>query len=241
LRVTLERLSGKYGVPVATFAPGIAYRETIRKPVTQRGRHKKQSGGHRQFADVVLEMAPLARGEGNAFRETITGGVVPRQYFGSVEAGVREYLAQGGPLGFPVVDVAVTLSDGSHHSVDSSDQAFRAAAQLAMREGMPNCSPVLLEPIMELVVYCPSEATARTNAIVSRRRGQILGSESRAGWEGWDELRAMLPAVEVQDLIVELRSATAGVGSFRQRFDHLSELTGRLAEEVTERRRRQAA
>jgi elongation factor G len=241
LRVTLERLTGKYGVAVSTAPPRIAYRETIRKRVTQRGRHKKQSGGHGQFGDVVLEMAPVGRGEGNQFRETITGGVVPRQYIGSVEAGVRDYLAQGGPLGFPVVDVAVTLTDGSYHTVDSSDQAFRAAAQLAMREGMPKASPVLLEPIMEITVYCPSEATARINAILSRRRGQIAGSDARDGWDGWDQLRAMLPAAEVEDLIIELRSATAGVGSFEQRFDHLAELTGRLAEEVTERLGRQAA
>jgi elongation factor G len=241
LRVTLERLTGKYGVAVTTSAPHIPYRETIRRAVTKRGRHKKQSGGHGQFGDVVLEIAPLSRGEGNVFRETITGGVVPRQYIGSVEAGVRDYLDHGGPLGFPVVDVAVTLTDGSYHSVDSSDQAFKSAAQLAMREGMPEASPVLLEPIVEITVDCPTEATARINAMLSRRRGQISGSDARADWEGWDEVRAMIPASEIQDLIIELRSATAGVGSFTQRFDHLAELTGRLADEVTEKLGRQAA
>ncbi|MHB1102440.1 MAG: elongation factor G [Devosia sp.] len=241
LRVTLERLTGKYGIAVLTSTPRIAYRETIRKPVTKRGRHKKQSGGHGQFGDVVLDIKPVARGEGLSFSETITGGVVPRQYFSSVETGVLDYLHTAGPLGFPVVDVAVTLTDGSYHTVDSSDQAFKSAAQIAMREGMPEASPVVLEPIVEVSVYCPSETNAKINAILSRRRGQILGSDSRQGWLGWDEVRAQMPAAEIQDLIVELRSATAGVGSFTQKFDHFAELTGRLADEVTSKFGKQAA
>ena len=241
LRVTLERLTNKYGIAVLTSTPRIAYRETIRRPVSKRGRHKKQSGGHGQFGDVVLDIKPMARGEGLSFSESITGGVVPRQYFSSVETGVMDYLHAAGPLGFPVVDVAVTLTDGSYHTVDSSDQAFKSAAHIAMREGMAEASPVLLEPIMEVTVYCPSDANARINAILSRRRGQILGSDARAGWPGWDEVKAQLPGSEIQDLIVQLRSATAGVGSFTRTFDHFAELTGRLAEEVTSKFGKQAA
>lgn len=241
LRVVTERLTGKYGVPLATSQPRVAYRETIRKATSVRGRHKKQSGGHGQFGDVVLTIAPLTRGGGLKFSETITGGVVPRQYFSSVEMGVEEYFAAGGPLGFPVVDVAVTLTDGSYHTVDSSDMAFRQAAQLGMREGMPQCEPVLLEPIMDVVVHCPSEATARINAILPRRRGHIVGSDARDGWDGWDDVRALVPASELADLIVELRSATAGVGSFEQHFDHLAEITGRLADDIAHRYGRQAA
>ncbi len=241
LRVTIERLTGKYGVAVSTAPPRIAYRETIRKPVEKRGRHKKQSGGHGQFGDVVLRIEPRERSAGFSFAETITGGVVPRQYFTSVENGVREYVESGGPLGFPVVDIAVTLTDGSYHTVDSSDMAFKQAAQIAMREGMPEASPVLLEPIMDVTVHCPSEANARINAILSGRRGQISGSDTRPGWPGWDEIRAQVPAAEIQDLIIELRSATAGVGSFIQRFDHFAELSGRLAEEVTSKFGKQAA
>lgn len=241
LRVTVERLASKYGVPVTTSIPRVAYRETIRKPVEKRGRHKKQSGGHGQFGDVVLKIEPRERGSGNAFAETITGGVVPRQYFSSVENGVREYLESGGPLGFPVVDVAVTLTDGSYHTVDSSDMAFKQAAQIGMREGMPEASPVLLEPIMDVTVYCPSDANARINAILSSRRGQIVGSDTREGWPGWDEVRAQVPAAEMQDLIIELRSATAGVGSYVQRFDHFAELSGRLADEVASKFGKQVA
>jgi elongation factor G len=241
LRVTMERITGKYAVPITTSTPRVAYRETIRKPVTKRGRHKKQSGGHGQFGDVVLEISPRERGAGLAFNEQITGGVVPRQYFSSVETGVRDYLEQSGPLGFPVVDVAVTLTDGSYHAVDSSDMAFKQAARLAMAEGMPEAAPVLLEPVMDVTVYCPSESNARINAILSGRRGQIVGSDSREGWPGWDEVRAQIPAAEIQDLIVELRSATAGVGSFTQHFDHFAELSGRLAEDVASKFGRHAA
>lgn len=241
LRVVVDKLNGRYGVPVATSQPRVAYRETIRRSTSVRGRHKKQSGGHGQFGDVVLTIKPVPRGSGLGFSETITGGVVPRQYIGSVEAGVMEYLEGGGPLGFPVVDVAVTLTDGSYHTVDSSDMAFRQAAQLGMREGMPQCEPVLLEPIMDVTVHCPSEATARINAILPRRRGQIVGSDPREGWDGWDDVRALVPAAEMQDLIVELRSATAGVASYEQHFDHLAEITGRLAEDVASRYGRQAA
>jgi len=232
LRVVIERLTNRYGVPIDTSVPRIAYRETIRKAANVRGRHKKQSGGHGQFGDVVLTIQPLPRGGGLGFDEKITGGVVPRQYISSVEAGVREYFGMGGPLGFPVVDVAVTLTDGSYHTVDSSDMAFRQAAQIGMREGMPQCEPVLLEPVMDVTVRCPSEATARINAILPRRRGQIIGSDARQGWDGWDEIHALVPAAEMQDLIIELRSATSGVGSFVQEFDHLAEIGGRLAEEV---------
>jgi elongation factor G len=239
LRVAFERLAGKYGVPVSEAVPRVAYRETIKKPVQKRGRHKKQSGGHGQFGDVMLSIEPRERGSGIAFTETITGGVVPRQYFSSVENGVRDYLDAGGPLGFPVVDVAVTLTDGSYHTVDSSDMAFKQAARLAMVEGMPEAAPVLLEPVMDVTVYCPSEANAKINAILSGRRGQIVGSDTREGWPGWDEVRAQIPAAELQDLIIELRSATAGVGSFTQRFDHFAELSGRLAEDVASRFGRQ--
>ena len=231
LRVALERLTGKYGITVETTKPQIPYKETIRGTATKRGRHKKQSGGHGQFGDVVLDIRPLGRSEGFAFDDTITGGVVPKQYIPSVKAGIEDFLSSG-PLGFPVVDVGVTLTDGSYHTVDSSDQAFKMAAQIAMREGMAECKPVLLEPVLKVAVYCPSDDTAKINAILSGRRGQIMGFDARPGWDGWDVVEAMMPAAELQDLIVELRSATAGVGTYRYEFDHLSELTGRLADEV---------
>jgi len=240
LRVALERLTGKYGIGVKTHEPTIPYKETIRGAISVRGRHKKQSGGHGQFGDVVLDIKPVARGSGFQFAETISGGSVPRNYFSSIEEGVREYLAKG-PLGFKVVDVAVTLTDGSFHSVDSSDMAFRTAAQIGMREGMPQCRPVLLEPVLKVEVAVPSEATPRVNGIVSQRRGQLLGFDARPGWKGWDVVEALIPQSEIRDLIVELRSATSGVGTFKAHFDHLAELTGKVAEQIVERARAQAA
>jgi elongation factor G len=236
LRVTIERLAGRFGVAVDTKKPSVAYRETIRAAVSARGRHKKQSGGHGQFGDVAVDVAPRARGEGFAFAETVHGGTVPRQYFSSVEAGARDAMTRG-PLGFPVVDVAVTLTDGSYHTVDSSDMAFRAAAKIALAEALPKARPVLLEPILAVSIYVPADAIARASALVSARRGQILGFEPREGWEGWDVLNALIPEAEIGDMIVELRSATAGVGGFETKFDHLAEMAGRPAETIIAARR----
>ena len=231
LRVVRERLEGKNQIPVEGHAPAVPYRETIRKPVEQRGRHKKQSGGHGQFGDVVLQIKPLARGSGFQFTDTITGGVVPKTYIQSVETGIRDYL-KSGPMGFPVVDVAVNLSDGSYHAVDSSDMAFQMAAKLAMKEGMAACSPVLLEPVMKVVILTPSDATAKIIALIPQRRGQILGYDAREGWPGWDVVEATMPQAEIGDLIIELRSATAGVATYSASFSHMSELTGRLADDA---------
>jgi elongation factor G len=232
LRVAQERLRDRFGVNVKSHTPAIGYLETIRKPVSnQRGRHKKQSGGHGQFGDVLLDIRPLARGEGVKFEEKVVGGAVPRNYIGAVEEGVTDAMAHG-PLGFPVVDVQVTLTDGSYHSVDSSDLAFRTAARIGVSEALPNCQPVLLEPIHVVEIVCPTDATAKINAILSARRGQILGFDTREGWQGWDCVRAMMPEAEIGELIVELRSATAGSGSFTRQFDHMAEVTGRTADQI---------
>ncbi len=241
LRVAAERLTGKYGLAVETRPATVPYKETIRATVTTRGRHKKQSGGHGQFGDIVVDIKPLPRGEGFVFAETISGGVVPRQYFSAVEHGIVDALKSGPLGGFPVVDVGVTLVDGSYHSVDSSEQAFKMAGSIAMREGLPNAKPVLLEPIMKVTVATPNEATARVNAIVSGRRGQLMGYDRREGWPGWDVVEALIPESEITDLIIELRSATAGVGTFTSTFDHLQEVSGRLADEILDKAKEKAA
>uniref|UniRef100_Q07IY6 Elongation factor G n=1 Tax=Rhodopseudomonas palustris (strain BisA53) TaxID=316055 RepID=Q07IY6_RHOP5 len=240
LRVALERLQERFGVSVKSHPPAIGYQETIRKAVTQRGRHKKQSGGHGQFGDVVLEIGPQPRGSGFAFDEKVVGGAVPRNYIPAVEEGVVDGLAKG-PLGFPVVDIAVTLVDGSFHTVDSSDMAFRTAGRIGISEALPQCQPVLLEPIHVVEIVCPTEATAKVNAILSGRRGQILGFDTREGWTGWDTVRAMMPEAEIGDLIVELRSATAGAGSFTRTFDRMAEVTGRAADQIVAAHRPAAA
>jgi elongation factor G len=240
LRVAVERLTRKYGVPVERRQRLIPYKETIRKSTEVRGRHKKQSGGHGQFGDVVLEIKPLPRGQGFEFSERVTGGAVPRNFFGSVEKGIIDYLHKG-PLGFPVVDVAVALIDGSYHAVDSSDMAFQMAARIGMTDGMPACSPVLLEPVLKVEIAVPSEATSAINGIISGRRGRILGFDGRPGWQGWDLVQAHIPEAEMHNLIVELRSATAGVGTYTAVFDHLSELTGKPADAVLASHAKEAA
>jgi len=236
LKAAVEKLQSRYGLTLVTRAARVPYRETIRKSVSVQGRHKRQSGGHGQFGDVMIEIRPLPRGSGFAFEDRIKGGVVPKQWIPSVEKGVREFM-KAGPLGFPVVDIAVALTDGSYHTVDSSDAAFQTAGRLAMSEGMPGCAPVLLEPIMRVQVHVPSDATAKVNALVSGRRGAPLGYDARAGWRGWDTVRAEMPLSEVSDLIVDLRSLTQGVGTYEMEFDRLAELGGKLADTIVATRK----
>ncbi|MBN3958346.1 elongation factor G [Nostoc sp. NMS8] len=232
LQVTLDRLRRKYNLPMTTHLPQVPYKETIRKTVASvHGRYKHQSGGHGQFGDVFLEIKPLPRGTGFNFNETIVGGVVPKQYIPGVEIGVREFLTHG-PLGFPIVDLAVTLTNGSYHNVDSSEQAFKQAARLAMQTGIAQAEPTLLEPILRVDVTTPSEFTSKVLQLLSGRRGQILGYEGRNDWQGWDNISAYLPQAEMQNFIVELRSLTLGVGSFHWEYDHLQEVPEKLAERV---------
>jgi elongation factor G len=235
LRVALDRLKRKFGVSVNSRRPETAYRETIRGSSTQRGKHKKQSGGHGQFGDVVMEVRPGQRGSGMVFDQKIHGGVVPKQYFGAVEDGVRDALTKG-PLGFPVVDVEATLLDGSYHTVDSSEIAFRTAGRLAVQQALQECNPVLLEPVHTVTVHTPTDQMARITALLPMRRGQILGFEPRDGWLGWDSIRAYVPEEELHDLIIEIRSATQGLGELEFAFDHMAEVTGRAASKAVESR-----
>ncbi|WP_108935809.1 elongation factor G [Microcystis sp. 0824] len=231
LQVALDRLARKYNLPMTTHLPQVPYKETIKASTKSHGRYKHQTGGHGAFGDVYLDIKPLARGEGFQFHETIVGGVVPKQYIPGVETGVREYLGHG-PLGFPVVDIDVTLTDGSYHSVDSSEQAFKQAARLAMTEGLPKCHPVLLEPILSVTVLAPSEYTAKVLQLISGKRGQIQGFEASEEWKGWDQITTYLPQAEMHDFIVELRSLTMGVGFFRWDEDHLQEVPDKLRDAV---------
>lgn len=235
LQTALAKLDRLYHVAVDAERPQVPYKETLRKSTKVQGRHKRQTGGHGQFGDVHLEIAPAARGTGFEFVDRITGGVVPRQYIPAVEHGVRDWAARG-PLGFPVVDFSVALVDGSYHSVDSSEAAFKTAAQIAMREGAAKCDPILLEPILLVEVSVPTDATSKAQRALSSRRGQILGFVAKDGWIGWDVVQAHVPQSEIHDLIVELRSVTMGVGTFTWTFDHLQEFSGRQADEVVEAR-----
>ena len=231
LRLALERLKRRFAVDITTTPPTVPYRETIRAAANQRGRHKKQSGGHGQFADVTIDVKPRPLGAGFSFGSKVTGGAVPRQWIPAVEQGVGDGMMRG-PLGFPVVDIEVTLLDGATHPVDSSEMAFRTAGRIAIEEGLRRCSPYLLEPIDKLRVFTPESAMSNVTSALSARRGQILGFGPREGWSGWQTIEAFLPHGERQTFISELRDLTHGLGEFEAQFDHMAELTGRQAEDV---------
>lgn len=240
LKVAVDRVK-RWGVEVALSVPAIPYRETIRKPIKQHGRYKHQSGGHGAFGDTHIEFKPRERGAGLKFSDTIVGGVIPKNYIPAVEDGFMEFCKQG-PLGFQMVDVEAILYFGSFHTVDSSDMAFKAAARVACTEGLPQCSPVLLEPILEVHISVPSEHTNKAQKIItSHRAGQILGYDAKPDWPGWDVVDGYVPQSEMQGLIVELRSQTQGIGSFTWKFHHLQELEGRDADKVVEARKKALA
>jgi elongation factor G len=235
LNTVLARLKRRFGVEVNSSPPAVGYRESIRKPVTQKGRHKKQSGGHGQFGDVIIEVKPLPRGSGFLFEERIHGGSVPKQWIPAVEEGVREAMVKG-PLGFQVVDCSVSLIDGSYHSVDSSELAFRLAGRIAMQEALSSAQPHLLEPMHKLTVVCPSNATSRITSAIAGRRGQMLGLGPRDGWAGWDRIDALIPEAELSGLEAELRSQSQGLATYEAEFDHLAELNGPLADKVIQQK-----
>ena len=240
LQIALDRLRNRHNLAVNGRRAAVPYKETIRRGTQQHSRFKRQSGGHGQFADVTIEVKPVPRGTGFTFTDSVVGGAIPRNYIPAVEEGVVEALRQG-PLGFPVVDAAVALLTGQFHTVDSSDQAFKTAGRQAIQEALPKCEPILLEPIDAVEISVPNAFTARVQRLVAGRRGQILGYDAKPDWPGWDVVSAYIPASELHDLIVELRSLTLGVGSFAHRFDHLQELSGKPAEKVLASRAAEAA
>lgn len=236
LMIALQRLDNRYGVAINSRRPKIPYRESIRKPVEQRGKHKKQSGGHGQYGDVLIEVRPLPRGSGFQFDERVKGGNVPKQYIPAVEAGVKDAMVKG-PLGFPVVDVAVTLVDGSYHSVDSSELAFRTAGRIAMQEALASATPHLLEPVHKIDIVAPTSSASRISSSLSAKRGQMLGMTPREGWNQWERVEMLLPSSELDGLEAELRAQSQGLASFEANYDHLAELNGTLANRVVERER----
>ena len=239
LTVVLGRLQRRYGVAVETRPPRVAYRESIRKPAAMRGRHKKQSGGHGQYGDCSIEIRPLERGAGFAFEDKITGGAIPRQYIPAVEAGIRDAMERG-PLGFQVVDVAVTLVDGSFHAVDSSELAFRIAGRMAMGDALAQAAPYLLEPVVRVAVDTPGGTGSKAGSVLSARRGHILGLSPHPEWERWERVEAQLPESALHGLDAELRSLSQGLAAFTAGFDHLAELAGKHADEVVKARAAEA-
>jgi elongation factor G len=234
VEVAAARLERKHGVQVRVEPAPIDYRETIRKPSAGEGRHVKQSGGHGQYGIVHLEIEPRPRGAGFAFENVSVGGVVPGTYVPSVEKGVLEAMRDGPLGGFPVVDVAVRLTDGKHHSVDSSDAAFRMAGVLGFRAAVADAHPVLLEPILAVGVSVPDDLTGAVLADLSGRRGRILDTRSMVG--GWTLVQAHVPEAELTTFTADFRSLTSGRGEVTMAYDHHDEVPDAVARRLLDAR-----
>jgi elongation factor G len=229
LSIALEKLH-KFGVEVATEDVRVAYRETISANAEAEGKVKKQSGGHGQFAVAWLRVEPKPRGEGNEFVDAIVGGVIPRNFIPAVEKGVAEAQEHGGALGFPVVDVKVTVFDGKHHSVDSSEMAFKTASAIGLRDALGKAQPVLLEPVSELVVTVPEASQGDIMGDFNSKRGRIQGSASVGGGEV--EIVAHVPTSEVLRYAIELRSMTGGRGRFTMEHSHYDPVPAHVVDKV---------
>jgi elongation factor G len=229
----MSRLARKYHLALDTHAPSIAYRETIAEGTQVHARYKHQTGGHGQFADVVLKIEPRERGQGVTFSEEIVGGVVPRQFFPAVEKGVREALVRGPIAGFPVVDLHVTLVDGTFHAVDSSEQSFKTAAGMAIREGLAKCKPVLLEPIAYLEALVPDDSASAILGGLTGKRGQVLSFEP-AEKRGFARVIAYAPQAELGNYITELRTATQGLGTYSWRHERFDPAPPKVSQSLKE-------
>jgi elongation factor G len=229
LAVVAERLARKFGVEVATEDVRIPYRETITKPAEAEGKYKKQTGGHGQFGVADIRIAPLERGEGFHFVDEVVGGAIPKQYIPAVEKGVIEAMSQGGPNGYPVVDVQVTLYDGKYHTVDSSEMSFKMAGSIAFKEAAAKAGPVLLEPHSKLVVTVPASMQGDIMGDLNSRRGRVQGTDSIGGYQ---VITAIVPTAEIQRYAVDLRSLTGGRGHFRAEHDHYDVVPANLVEKL---------
>lgn len=227
--VLVERLKRKFGASVKTGSPRVPYRETIRKSAKIDNRFKRQTGGHGQFGHVVIEFEPLPSGSGFEFGVKIVGGAVPKQYIPAVERGLREAMAEGVLAGYPVVDMRATLVDGSYHTVDSSEMAFKVAASQALKRAFPEAGPALLEPILEVEVVVPDEYMGDVMGQITGKRGHVLGMDSA---DGMQHLRAQVPQAEMFHYATELRSITQGRGRFSWKLDHYAEVPHTVADKV---------
>ena len=232
LEVLIEKIQRKFGVEAVLREPMIAYRETIRKSIKVEGKHKKQSGGHGQYGHVMLEISPQPAGEGNAFTETVFGGSVPRQYIPAVEKGTVETLAGGIIAGYPVVDVKVNLYDGSYHSVDSSEMAFKTATAIALKKGVMEASPVLLEPICSITVLAPEYYMGDVMGKLNSKRARIMGMDTVG--KDMSQVKAQIPTAELYRYATELRSLTQGRGSYSLVFSHYEQVPDKTAENIIE-------
>ena len=229
LAIILQRLKQKFGVEVTEEEPRIPYRETIKKKAEAQGKYKKQSGGRGQFGDCHLRLEPMARGENFEFVDAIVGGVIPGKFVPAVEKGVVETIGKGVLAGYPVVDVKVTVFDGSYHTVDSSEMAFKVAASMAFKKAFEQCNPAILEPIMDVEIRVPDEYMGDVMGDVSSRRGKIMGMDSEGRFQ---VINAKIPLAEMYRYSTTLRSITAGRGIHKRKFSHYEEVPGDIAQKI---------
>lgn len=230
LEVTLERLKRKFGVEVLMKTPKIPYRETIKISTKVQGKYKKQSGGRGQYGDCWIEVEPLPRGGGFEFVDRIVGGVIPRQYIPAVEKGIVEAMHEGVVAGYPIVDFRVALYDGSYHTVDSSEMAFKIAGSMAIKKAVQDARPVLLEPVMKVEVTTPDESLGAVIGDLNSKRGKVQGVEPQAG--GNQKIMAMVPMAEMLTYANQLHSLTSGRGLYSMEFSHYEEVPGHLAQKI---------
>jgi elongation factor G len=232
VEIATERMQRKFGVGVTIGAPKVPYRETVSGSSKAQGRYKRQTGGHGQFGDVWVEIEPLPRGAGFEFADRVVGGVVPRQYIPAVEKGVREALAEGLLAGYPVVDVRVTLYDGSYHPVDSSEMAFKIAGSLGFKKAAAEAKPVILEPVMGVEITVPDEYTGDVMGDLNSKRARVLGMNPE---NGRTTISAMVPQSEMLRYATDLRSITQGRGYYTMSFSHYEELPAHIAQQLVQK------
>jgi elongation factor G len=237
IQIAARRLAQKFGVEIITEVPKIPYRETITRSASAQGRHKKQTGGRGQFGDCWVRFDPLERGAGFEFTSEVFGGAVPRQYIPAVEKGIREIMPMGVLAGYPTVDFRAVIYDGSYHAVDSSELAFKLAAHLAFREGIPDAGPVLLEPVMQIEVTVPESFMGDILGDINTRRARVLGMEQK---RGNGVITALVPLAEIQRYATDLRSMTQARGFYTIKFSHYDIVPSHLVEKIAEAARKRA-
>jgi len=235
VEIAIQKLKRKFGVDVEMKTPKIPYRETIRAHAGAQGKYKKQSGGRGQYGDCWIEIEPLPRGGGFEFVNRIVGGVIPRQYIPAVEKGVVETLRAGALAGYPMVDVKVTLFDGSYHSVDSSEMAFKIAGSMAIKKAASEAKPVLLEPVMRVEVTTPDDALGSVIGDLNAKRGKVQGVEPQAG--GNQKITALVPMAEMLTYANQLHSLTSGRGIYSMEFSHYEDVPGHIAQKLIKERK----